>query len=108
MSEDIDYEHAHGVACCELAELQAKVRGLEAELAAERLIVAKIWEQLGSPSYDELKGRSIYDLIDEMGAERDALRELLREIVEYSGGVDHALADEYVIARIDAALAKGD
>ena len=28
------------------------------------------------------------------------LRELLAEIVEYNGGAGHALADEYVVARI--------
>ena len=28
------------------------------------------------------------------------LRELLTEIVEYNGGAGHALADEYVVARI--------
>lgn len=32
------------------------------------------------------------------------LRELLTEIVEYKGGADHALADEYVVARIKEKL----
>jgi len=31
---------------------------------AEHAIVARIWVQLGSPTYGELNGRSIYDLID--------------------------------------------
>ena len=42
---------------------------LEAELKVSRAIVSKIWVQLGSPTYEQLKGRSIYDLIDELKAE---------------------------------------
>lgn len=41
----------------------------QVELAAERAIVSRIWTQLGSPTHEQLKGRSIYDLIDEMRAE---------------------------------------
>jgi hypothetical protein len=37
-------------------------------------IVARIWTQLGSPSYEQLAGRSIYDLI----AEKDATVARLR------------------------------
>ena len=44
-------------------------RTLERELAHERAIVSRIWVQLGSPTYEQLKGRSIYDLIDELKAE---------------------------------------
>ena len=43
---------------------------LETELAAERAIVSRIWVQLGSPTYADLKGRSIYDLIDEIKTDR--------------------------------------
>ena len=45
-------------------------RELETELAAERAIVSRIWVQLGSPTYTDLKGRSIYDLIDEIKTDR--------------------------------------
>ena len=48
---------------------KARADKAEAELAAERAIVSRIWVQLGSPSYDQLKGRSIYDLVDQMNAE---------------------------------------
>jgi hypothetical protein len=41
----------------------------EIELKVSRAIVSKIWVQLGSPTYEQLKGRSIYDLIDELKAE---------------------------------------
>jgi hypothetical protein len=34
-------------------------------------IVSRIWNLLGSPTYDELKGRSIYDCIIELRTERD-------------------------------------
>lgn len=33
---------------------------------AEYDIVARIWEMLGNPTYEELNGRSIYDLIKEL------------------------------------------
>lgn len=45
---------------------------LRAAHDAKREIVGRIWKQLGSPTYEELKGRSIYDLIDEIKDERDA------------------------------------
>ena len=34
----------------------------------EKKIVSRIWQQLGSPSYAELAGRSIHDVIDELRA----------------------------------------
>jgi hypothetical protein len=39
--------------------------GVEARLADETAIVDRIWKLLGSPTYEELAGRSIYDLIKE-------------------------------------------
>jgi hypothetical protein len=53
-------------------------RTLETELAAERAIVSRIWVQLGSPTYADLNGRSIYDLIDEIKTELAADREKVR------------------------------
>ena len=53
-------------------------RCLETELAAESAIVSRIWTQLGSPTYEQLKGRSIYDLIDELKAELATEREKVR------------------------------
>ena len=53
----------------ETGPLLDEMEMLEREFAAERAIVSRIWVQLGSPSYEQLKGRSIYDLIDEMKAE---------------------------------------
>tara|TARA_R110000868_G_scaffold398438_1_gene671612 strand:+ start:194 stop:586 length:393 start_codon:yes stop_codon:yes gene_type:complete len=57
-------------------------RGLEAELAAERAIVSRIWTQLGSVTYEQLKGRSIYDLIDELKADLAAERARLDWLAE--------------------------
>ena len=54
------------------AELKAEqdIRVInEIELKVSRAIVSKIWTQLGSPTYEQLKGRSIYHLIDELKAE---------------------------------------
>ncbi len=45
-------------------------------------IVNRIWALLGSPSYEELKGRSIYDLIDTLKRERDEARAAHAELPE--------------------------
>ena len=66
---------------------------LETELAAERAIVSRIWMQLGSPTYAELKGRSIYDLIDEIKTDRAEL-ERADVLYQRSCAVEHALRAE--------------
>jgi len=48
----------------ERAAALARERSAWDSYKAERAIVARIWVQLGSPTYEELNGRSIYDLID--------------------------------------------
>ena len=55
-----------------------KMSQLKDELENERAIVSRIWFQLGSPTYAQLKGRSIYDMIDEMKAELVTEREKVR------------------------------
>lgn len=40
------------------------------ETNENKVIVSRIWKQLGSPTYAELKGRNIYDLIEELKAHR--------------------------------------
>ena len=84
-------------------------RTLERELATERAIVSRIWVQLGSPTYAQLKGRSIYDLIDEMKAELASERARLD-----SGTILLAVAGERVWhcgvdlrAAIDAGIKEG-
>ena len=54
---------------------------LRADFEAEKAIVNRIWDQLGRPSYEELNGRSIYDLIDALRADRDALEVALRAMI---------------------------
>ena len=40
----------------------------------EKQIVTRIWEFLGSPSFEELKGRTLYDLIREKEEELQRLQ----------------------------------
>lgn len=42
------------------------IRALIRDFKEEWSIVDRIWRQLGNPSYEELNGRSIYDLIGEL------------------------------------------
>lgn len=48
--------------------LQRDVEALRARYHEERDIVTRIWRMLGSHSYEELAGRSIYDLVAELQA----------------------------------------
>jgi len=57
----------------------------EISLTAERAIVSRIWVQLGSPTYAQLKGRSIYDLIDEIKTELASERARLDWLLSYDG-----------------------
>lgn len=43
----------------------AAIEQLRTDLEEERAIVNRIWDMFGRPSYESLKGRSIYDLIAE-------------------------------------------
>lgn len=52
----------------ELTALRERAEKAERQFREQHDIVARIWVQLGSPSYEELAGRSIYDLIDELKA----------------------------------------
>jgi len=47
---------------------EARSEELERQLRDETAIVDRIWDMLGRPSYEELAGRSIYDLIAELQA----------------------------------------
>lgn len=49
-----------------MSELSDKILILERNLEEEKAIVDRIWKILGSPTFDELHGRSIYDLIEEL------------------------------------------
>jgi chromosome segregation ATPase len=80
LESEIDRLHAinavreSAIARAERAEAELKAEQdnsaiNEIELRVSRAIVSKIWVQLGSPTYEQLKGRSIYDLIDELKAE---------------------------------------
>jgi hypothetical protein len=45
------------------AEKDAEISSLKNLYEEEKQIVARIWEFLGSPSFEELKGRTLYDII---------------------------------------------
>ena len=47
------------------AEKDAEISSLKNLYEEEKQIVTRIWEFLGSPSFEELKGRTLYDLINE-------------------------------------------
>ena len=79
--------------------LASFARTLEREVAAERAIVSRIWVKLGSPTYKQLKGRSIYDLIDEMRADLAIEREKSERYRLASLKLDAELATER--ARMD-------
>tara|TARA_R110000868_G_scaffold406206_3_gene686433 strand:- start:603 stop:920 length:318 start_codon:yes stop_codon:yes gene_type:complete len=80
-----------------IAEMTDLARTLERDLAAERAIVSRIWDQLGSLTYEQLKGRSIYDLVDELKAELATERARLDHIQEWG-------FDFLTRAAIDAAM----
>jgi hypothetical protein len=69
----------------------------------EKEIVARIWKFLGSPSFEELKGRTLYDLISEKEGEllrlqtRCALMEqLLSECVSHHYYDEHACSPSWL------------
>jgi hypothetical protein len=68
--EQSEWMYGHQIEYCHDAELLLdEIDRLEAELAEERGIVNRIWVLLGSPSYESLNGKSIYDLISNLQAE---------------------------------------
>ncbi len=82
-----------------------------AALAAERerfeeehAIVDRIWKQLGFPTYEQLNGRSIYDLIDELKSGNAKLREALVRARNYL--YFQPTKNDCMLAAIDAVLAE--
>lgn len=51
-------------------------RRLERRLREETAIVDRIWDLFGRPSYESLKGKSIYDLIQELQQRAEAAEKL--------------------------------
>jgi hypothetical protein len=54
-------------------------RKLERELSEEKAIVDRIWKLFGPPTYEELKGRSIYELIQGVQKEKAELERKLAD-----------------------------
>jgi hypothetical protein len=55
-------------------EKDAEISSLKNLYEEEKQIVTRIWEFLGSPSFEELKGRTLYDLINEKEKELQRLQ----------------------------------
>ena len=75
-------EAAHLKAIERQTQAEHDVVGWRDSYKGQLQIVEHIWEQLGSPTYEELEGKSIYDCIDQLKdrpkaavAERNRLRE---------------------------------
>jgi hypothetical protein len=66
----------------EIALLKECLGRADRHLADETAIVDRIWYQLGRPTYEQLAGRTIYDLIDELKQRAERLRAALEEKVE--------------------------
>ena len=67
--------------------LLAHIRAKDAAYEEQRAIVAEIWRILGSPSYEQLAGRSIYDLIQ---AKDERIAELERAFESRDRGTTHS------------------
>jgi hypothetical protein len=69
------FDQVNGTPCEQIRHAQ--------EVSELSKTIGQIWLQLGNPTYEELNGRSIHDLIDEIKAENKKLRETL-EMAEQS------------------------
>ena len=73
----------------DVEQVIAERESLERRLADETAIVDRIWDIYGRPSYKELAGRTIYDLIN---ADRAALAQKTRECELRDGTLNMAVA----------------
>ena len=58
-----------------VCDLRKRIVELQQALIEETKIVDRIWDLFGRPTYKELAGRSIYDLISSLQAALDAGRD---------------------------------
>jgi hypothetical protein len=93
----------------ELTEAATALRTLARERDEQHGIVARIWELLGSPSYEDLAGRSIYDLIEELKADRARASSLEAQLAGAMEDAAHTLSRsrsagvDQVIEQLEAA-----
>lgn len=86
------WDHIHSLE----AKLTKAGERIAEHLAAynrEWAIVDRIWTQLGRPTFEELAGRSIYDLIDTLKARAEAAEAQLAEREKANGVVLSALIE---------------
>ena len=67
-------------ATARIADLERELKYYHDLYDRESTIVARIWQQIGSPSYKDVNGRDIHDLIDELKADNARLREACEEL----------------------------
>lgn len=66
----------HGECAAEIHRLQAEVAELRRRYDEEVAIVNRIWAIFGTPSYEELQGKTIYDLVQAAQDESQQVAEL--------------------------------
>jgi hypothetical protein len=67
---------------------------LQSRLEEETKIVSQIWIQLGNPTYEELHGRSIFDLVDELKANQGR-PVVTKEVKKYLAVMGAQVRDEF-------------
>lgn len=75
-----EFKAAHDKWSVSRAALLAYIERIERERDEEKAIVDRIWDMLGRPSYEELAGRSIYDLIRAKDEHADVLNAAIRKL----------------------------
>ena len=77
----------------EIERLRARNEALTAERDEERGIVDRIWDLFGRPSYAELNGRSIYDLITALQARAESLERRNHDLAQDLEKADAVIAE---------------
>lgn len=69
-----------------IKQLEQQVDWLINAYKEEKAIVDGIWKILGNPSYQELKGRSIFDLVRELKAKPENTSTIRARVYKVKGG----------------------
>lgn len=79
-----NFEMHHSSACDAIrAHVAERLAETEEKLERSGMIVSRIWVKLGNPTYEELAGRTIYDLIDELLRARTAADAMAEKAIIY-------------------------
>lgn len=66
----------------QLLSTAERIERLDEKYHEEKLIVDRIWKMLGCTTYADVKGKSIYELIEDVQSERDKLRTQLAAVTK--------------------------